>query len=357
MSQPPVKTINDPAARRGREDESERSFTYFTPAKRRATLYEDVTVDTQPSIHRHMLRGWLVSFEDGRGTWNDDSTALRSTDWYDFRDPGEWWERPFYQVGSRFEVQIEGALRAAERERLFDDFRPEWVAFLKANLQVPAFAEQGVWLGTASAARDCLSDSLTRAVALEAALKQRLAQSLVLYAMDLEPHFGPFPVDEAKQRWLEHPAWQPTRRFVERLHHITDWGEVVVAANLCYEPIVGAAIRRELGIRAATVNGDTVTPVVAHVSQLESAWIADWTAAFTNMMLADEKHGAHNREVIAGWLGEWIPMAEEATAALGGVIDELPVSFSFDESWARIARDASEYHGQAGVGDLVKVSA
>ena len=52
-----------------------------------------MTVDTQPSIHRHLTRGWPLHFEDGRGTWNDASTALRSSDWFAFRDPGEQWER------------------------------------------------------------------------------------------------------------------------------------------------------------------------------------------------------------------------------------------------------------------------
>ena len=51
-------------------------------------MYEDVTVDTQPSVHRHLDRGWPVHFEDGRGMWSEDSTALRSGDWYEFRDPG-----------------------------------------------------------------------------------------------------------------------------------------------------------------------------------------------------------------------------------------------------------------------------
>ena len=79
-------------------------------------LYEDVTIDTQPSVHRHLSRGWPVSFEDGRGTWNDASTALRCRDWFAFRDPGEQWERPFYQAGTAIEQQIEGAMRsAAER--------------------------------------------------------------------------------------------------------------------------------------------------------------------------------------------------------------------------------------------------
>jgi propane monooxygenase reductase subunit len=105
-------TSADAAAPVQRAPESERDFAWFQPARRRASLYEDVTIDTQPSIHRHLTRSWPVSFEDGRGTWNDDSTALRCTDWFAFRDPGEQWERPFYQAGTAVEHQIEGAMRS-----------------------------------------------------------------------------------------------------------------------------------------------------------------------------------------------------------------------------------------------------
>jgi hypothetical protein len=349
MSGPPVKQFSDAPSRAG--DDAERRFSYFTPQKRRATLYEDVTIDTQPSIHRHMDRGWPVSFEDGRGTWNDESTTLRSADWFAFRDPGELWERPFYQEGARAEAQIDGAVRSAKRERLFDDFDPGWIEFLRANLQVPAFAENGVWLATASVGRDCLSDSITHAVVLEAAHKQRIAQSIVLYAMDLEEHFGEFPIADAKRRWLEHPAWQPTRSFVERLHASTDWGEVIVAANLCFEPIIGAMIRRELGIRAATLNGDTVTPVVARVAQIEWAWAADWTAAFTRFVLDDE-HGAANKAVLEAWLADWLPLATRAGTALTQIAGELPIGFDVEEAQQRVRRDAAKFHEDAGVADL-----
>lgn len=347
MSTPPVKKVSDGSSRG--DDAYERQFRFFTPAKRRATLYEDVTIDTQPSIHRHMDRGWLVSFEDGRGTWDASSTKLRSGDWYRFRDPGEVWERPFYQVGARYEADIDDAVANANRDGLFEDFSPEWVEFLRHNLQVPAFAEHGVWLGTASAGRNALSDGITRAIVFEAALKQRFAQSLVLYGMDLEPHFGDMGLAGPKQRWLEHPSWQPTRAFVEKLHATTDWAEVIVAANVCYEPLIGTMIRRELMMRAATVNGDTVTPVVARVAQLEWQWIAEWTQALLKMLFEDEEHGAHNHSVVTGWLAEWLPEAEAATEALGGVIDELPVSFDHGDAIGRIRRDAATYHEGLGV--------
>ena len=62
--------------------------------------------------------------------WRDDSTALKSADWYAFRDPGQMWERPYYQAGTAHEQLIEGAV-GPPRERAFDDFTPEWVEFLR----------------------------------------------------------------------------------------------------------------------------------------------------------------------------------------------------------------------------------
>src|SRR5947199_2524796 len=161
-----------PERTRARRDEPERTFAWYEPKRRRATLYEDVTVDTQPSIHRH-LDEWPVHFEDGRGLWWSESTRLNVGDWYAFRDPGELWERNYYQQGTDHEKLIEGAVGGARRERIFEDFTPEWRDFLRAHVQVPAFVEHGLWLALASAGRDCLSDTVTHCVVLDAAMKQR----------------------------------------------------------------------------------------------------------------------------------------------------------------------------------------
>ena len=42
-----------------------RSYNYFTPRKRRATVYEDVTVDVQPDPARHLTQGWVYEFANG----------------------------------------------------------------------------------------------------------------------------------------------------------------------------------------------------------------------------------------------------------------------------------------------------
>src|SRR5205807_9328111 len=110
-------------------------------------------------------------------------------------------------------------------------------------------------------------DSVATCVCLQAAHKQRSAQAIVLYAMDLEPHLGcELPIEDARTAFLHDAPWQPTRRYLERLAATADWAEVIIAANLCFEPVVGTLIRRELGTRAATAAGDTLTPVLARAA-------------------------------------------------------------------------------------------
>ena len=327
--------------------EPERDFTWYAPAKRRASLYEDVTIDTQPSVHRHLTRGWPLSFEDGRGTWDDSSTALQSTDWFAFRDPGEQWERPYYQAGTAIEHQIEGAMRSAVEEGLMDDFRPEWIEFLRASLQVPAYVEHGLWFALATIARDCLSDSVATCVCLQAAMKQRSAQAIVLYAMDLEEHHGAFPIESARDSFLTDPAWQPARRYLERLAATPDWGEVIVAANLVFEPVVGTLLRRELGIRAAAANGDTVTPVLARAATQEWEWARAWTTALVRFLLEDDLHGAENRSLILEIVADWTPQAFEAATALAPV---APVEIDLDRlrSYADAVLVEAGLHAGAG---------
>ena len=333
-----------------------REFEWYRPHKRRATLYEDVTVDTQPSIHRHLTRGWPVHFEDGRGTWSAASTALQSSDWFEFRDPGEQWERPFYQRGAAVEIEIEGAVRSAIEEHLIADFSPEWVEFLRTFLQGPAFIEHGLWFALATVGRDCLSDSVATCVCLQAAMKQRSAQAIVLYAMDLEEHHGDFSIAAAKESFLSDEAWQPTRRYVERLAATPDWGEVIVAANLCFEPILGTLIRRELGTRAAAASGDTVTPVLARVATQEWEWVRAWSTELSRFLLADETYGDANRAQISAWTRDWMPQAVEAALALAPFAAGVPRGIDIGGAIRRARAYAGAMLEEAGLPELAEAA-
>jgi hypothetical protein len=315
---------------------------YFTPKKRRPSLYEELTIDTQISTERHLHGGWLVAFEDGRGSHSLGSTALRVADWFDWRDPAELWERPFYQQAAQAAREQDAALASARSERLFARMTEDWRAFLQSSLQLPAFYEHGLWRALCGAARPALSDLVTHAIVLEAGMKQRQAQDLVVYAMDLEPEIGDCSTEAARQRWLEEPAWQPVRALVERVVSVHDWMERVIAANLCIEPIVGSLLRREMLLVPASVNGDPVTPVIIGNAQREWLWYRDWTVELVRFCVEDEEFGSHNREVLASWAKSWNPEAEAAAESIGDEIDRVPGSRPVEESMAQVKSERDE---------------
>jgi propane monooxygenase small subunit len=335
-------------ARRG--DEPERQFLWVVPKGRKASIYEDITLDTQPSVHRFMNNGYFVSFPDGRGTWDDASTALDVASWYAFRDPSELWERPYYQQGAQCEKEIEASVKGARAEGLLADVDPEWVAFLRRDGQVPAFIEHGIWSIATRRSRAALSDVLTHGIVLYAAMKQRQAQAFVIEGMDLDEDFGDFTIEAAKERWLHEEAWQGARRCIERMGTITDWGELIYVSGMIVEPLLGAMVRRELLLRPALAAGDPITPTIARNAQREWAWWRDLSVAFTQFALEDEQHGAANRELMAGWQADWEPEVMAAVDALEPIFDAAPGA-NFARARVNVRSDHAAWLAAAGIGE------
>jgi hypothetical protein len=338
---PPVKKFEQGSAPE-RPDDSRRGFLYFTPQKRRPTMYEELTIDTQHSTARHMPTGWMLSFEDGRGTHSLGSTALRVRDWYDWRDPAGLWERPFYQQAAQAAREQDAAVAAARSEGLFARMTTEWEEFLRHSLQLPAFYEHGLWRALCGASRPALSDAITHAIVLEAATKQRQAQDLVVYAMDLETEIGDCSTEAARTRFLEEQHWQPVRALVERVHAVHDWAERVLAANLCIEPLVGNLLRREMLLIPASANGDPVTPVIIGNAQREWLWVRDWTAELVRFCVEDEQFGSHNREVIGKWIETWNALADDAAHAVAPEFEKAPRSDPPEEAIEQLRGERDE---------------
>jgi hypothetical protein len=338
---PPVKRLDDGSGR-SRKDESRRGFLYFTPQKRRPSLYEEVTLDTQPSPLRHMRGGWLISFEDGRGTHSLGSTRLRVKDWYDWRDPAGLWERPFYQQAAQAAREQDAAVAAARSEGLFARMSDDWRAFLQTSLQLPAFYEHGLWRALCGTSRSALSDTVTHAIVLEAAMKQRQAQDLVVYAMDLESEIGECSTEEAKRRFLEDDAWQPVRALVEHVYARHDWAERLLAVNLCIEPLVGNFLRREMLLVPASANGDPVTPVIIGNAQREWLWVREWTTELVRFCVGDEEFGDHNREVLGEWTQTWNTEADAAAEAVAKELDRVPRSRPASDALEQLRAERDE---------------
>ena len=206
-----------------------RSYNYFTPRKRRATVYEDVTVDVQPDPARHLSQGWVYAFADGPGGYPQEWTALKSSNWHEFLDPNEEWEQTIYRNNANVVRQISQNIEHGRTAHVFQAMNPAWVKVLERHVFAWAHAEHGIGMHVYTPAqRDAPTNMINNALAVGAAHKLRFAQDLILYNLALSEEIDGFDGSIHKQTWQEDPIWQPTRELVEGLTGIRDWGEATV---------------------------------------------------------------------------------------------------------------------------------
>lgn len=88
-----------------------RKYNYYEPKGRKATHYEDMTVDVQPDPERYLLQDWIIHFPNGDTTYTKSWTRCKSSNWHAFRAVDQEWEKTHYQRQST----ICGMSRASSR--------------------------------------------------------------------------------------------------------------------------------------------------------------------------------------------------------------------------------------------------
>jgi toluene monooxygenase system protein E len=83
-------------------------------------------------------------------------------------------------------------------------------------------------------------------------------------------------------------------------------------------PAVEETLLRGLG-EAARHNGDTLLGLLTDAQLLDAQRHRRWAAALTRMAL--ERTG--NREVLAGWVAKWEPLADAAIAAWCAALPDM----------------------------------
>jgi hypothetical protein len=76
-----------------------------------------------------------------------------------------------------------------------------------------------------------------------------------------------------------------------------------------------------------------------------------WTVDLVKFLLDDPNHGTANREVVTGWITDWLPHAGEAAQALQPVFDELPAGIGFEDARTNTRIDFDELCEQCGVAE------
>ncbi|MCS6924543.1 MAG: monooxygenase [Candidatus Binatia bacterium] len=312
-------------------------FRYLRPAKRRPTQYEEVTLHTQWDPKNFAKQGWFSPSASGRPMWDEHSTRLRARDWWGYRDPAQQWFRPYVEQQARHEEAIELAVEGAKRSGLLAELTPRWRDILATYYAAYRYLEYGFFLCFCYVQREALSDVVATPLVFQGLDKDRHAQAIALYGMDLEEALPGWSDANAQTVWLTDPIYQPSREYVERLLACRDWGEITVASNLIFEPLVATLITREFLARFAPHHGDSVTPVILDTVDADRRRNVAATVELVRFLLADTPA---NRTVIAEWVSLWTPRAVRAAhacAPLFTLAEKHPLTFA--TAWQRVTTE------------------
>jgi propane monooxygenase small subunit len=316
-----------------------RNYNYYTPRRRRASVYEDVTVDVQPDPERHLSQGWIYGFADGPGGYPQEWTALKSSNWHEFLDPNEEWEQTIYRNGANIVRQVQQTVANAKAAHAFAGWNRGWVKVVERHVGAWAHAEHGVGLYVYTPAqRNAPTNMINNAMAVAAAHKLRFAQDLILYNLDVTEDLEGFEGSAHRDAWQHDPVWQGVRENVERLTATSDWAEAFFATALIFDPLVGELFRSHFVMQVAAPQGDYVTPLVMGTGEADAFREHRGARHLFEMLLNDSEHADENRALVQKWLARWVPPSITAARRLQPVWSQVSEKVvTFEESFGRAA--------------------
>ncbi len=293
-----------------------RKFNYFEPKGRKATHYEDVTVDVQPDPKRYLLQDWIISFADGTPTYAESWTAAKSSDWHKFRAIDQEWERTHYQRQSTIVGMIANVIENGRRSGAPKRFDKAWVKVLQDHLGAYKHAEFGMGTALMQAQRYGYTQMINNVILTNSSYKLRFAQDLTLYLGELGLDIQGIDLDAGKQHWMEDPIWQGTREAVETIMGTTDFLETYFATNVAFEPLVAELFRSGFVMQLAAAQNDFITPAVVSAAEGDYERNLANTVELFHMLVLDHQHGDANRKLFSDWLARHGKLAMTAAKHL-----------------------------------------
>ncbi len=329
-------------------DSESRKYRYFEPRAKRATHYEDVTVDVQPDPERYLIQDWIIAFPNGKGAYEKDSTQAKSSNWHAFRAPDQEWERTHYQRQSRIEVMVQAVINNGRKSGAQHAFDAAWGKVLQKHLGAWKHAEFGLGVALMQAQRYGYTQMINNATLTNSSYKLRLSQDITLYLAEIGMDIAGWDDEAGKVAWMEDPIWQGTREAIETIMGATDYLEQYFATNLVFEPLVGELFRSGFLMQAGAPNHDFMTPSVIAAAEGDYERNLANTIDLIYLLANDEKFGAQNRTLFQSWVMKHAALADKAAKSLQPIWSQAHAKpVSFDE-----ARAVSEERFRKILGEL-----
>jgi toluene monooxygenase system protein E len=289
-----------------------KTYSHLASQRRVPTEYEIVT----SKLLYHPLKGFEV--EVPARAWYERyqrDARLTCADWERFVDPRATTYPAYTTLQARQESHLDEVLRSWETTDHDPALLALWRETFLRTLAPLRFALHGFQMIAAYIGQMAPSGRLAIVALLQSADELRRVHRLA-YHLGLYRKLGGGP-DDSRAAWQSQPAWQPLRRVVEQALAAYDWGEALVALNLCCKPLVEALFFTELA-RLAREQHDFLLGEVLSSFDEDGRWHQAWSGALVRMV-AEE---ADNQRALREWRDRWSPRAREAVTAASALLGE-----------------------------------
>jgi len=292
-----------------------------------ASRYQEGSYDIQATHNLQYRPLW----DPERQLHDPGRTAIVMGDWYDFKDPRQYYYGTYTLTRSRQQESAESnfefvetrgllaQLSAEDRQRALDVLMPLRHAAWGANMNNTGICGDGY--GTL----------ITQPCMFAAMDNLGVAQYLTRAGLALNDTEA---LEAGREAWMKGEAWQPLRRNVERMLVTRDWFELMVAQNFVADGLLYPLVFEQfVDTRLTARGGAGVSMMCAFITE----WHAEMRKWIDSVIRIAAKESDANRAQLTAWTKTWRDRNVEALAPIaarafdedaGKVLDTVVQSFN-----------------------------
>lgn len=270
-------------------------------ADKAASRYLEATMDVQANANFHYRPTWDPEHE----IFDPSRTKIVMADWYAFKDPRQLYYGTYTQSRARLQEVAESDFDFVETRGLAEGYDD---AARRTALDFYLPLRHVAWGANMNGAAMCAygyGTAITQPCLYQGMDQLGIAQYLTRLGL-LMGHGG--DLEAAKQAWLDAPAWQGLRRYVEDSFVLKDWFELFVAQNVALDGLLFPLAYREVDRALAAQAG----PTVSMLTRFQSEWFADASKWTDSVMKIAAAESPANKAQLQAWLAHWRERALQA---------------------------------------------
>ncbi|MBK6852376.1 MAG: aromatic/alkene monooxygenase hydroxylase subunit beta [Burkholderiales bacterium] len=299
-----------------------------------ASRYIEATMDVQANANFHYRPTWDPEHEIFDAT----RTTIQMQDWYAFKDPRQFYYGTYTQARARLQDTAESDFDFIETRGLADSYDD---AARRTALDFYVPLRHVAWGANMNGASMCAygyGTAITQPCLYQGMDQLGIAQYLTRLGLVLG---GQADLEAGKQAWLNAPAWQSLRRYVEDSFVLKDWFELYVAQNVVLDGLLFALAYGEVDKALAAKAG----PAVSMLTRFQAEWFVDSSKWVDSVMKIAAAESATNKAVLNGWVAHWRGRGLDAIAPLAS----LALGDGADAAMARVTAQFDARLAKAGL--------